>query len=330
MPAAARGLLFPLSLAYGWITRARVAAYQRGWLKQHRLKGPVISVGNLTVGGTGKTPMVLWLAERFLSAGKRVAILSRGYKGTAGSSDEVRMLKERLGERVVFGVGADRFQEGQRIEAQQSIDVFLLDDGFQHLQLARDIDVVMLDGSRPLEHEALLPIGTLREPVAAWQRADLLVVTRKRERLDLQGAETRPLFYAETRLLGFREIGQAGMAGCSSEIPVRPLLGFCGIGNPEGFYADLERWNVPLAGRVSFPDHHRYSDGDLAKLTREAARAGAQALVTTEKDEQNLPKGRDPLKLPVYVAVMQLALSAESAFSAALDRLLDRKRGAAA
>src|SRR5262249_42134015 len=154
--------------------------------------------------------MVLWLAEKFLGAGKRVAILSRGYKGQARSSDEIRMLKQRLGEQVVFGVGADRFQEGQRIEAERTIDVFLLDDGFQHLQLARDIAGVMLDGSRPLEQEPLLPAGTLREPVAACQRADLLVVTRKRAEPHLRAADAPPVFYAETRLLGFREIGQPG------------------------------------------------------------------------------------------------------------------------
>src|ERR1700756_3675036 len=129
-----RMLLWPVSLLYGAVVRVRVWMYQKGWLKQKRLKGTVISVGNLTLGGTGKTPMVIWLAEKFLGEGKRVAILSRGYRGSNGTSDEVELMKFRLQGRVAFGVGKDRFAEGQRLEAQEPIDIFLLDDGFQNLQ----------------------------------------------------------------------------------------------------------------------------------------------------------------------------------------------------
>src|SRR5690349_19072661 len=124
--------LWPFSLLYGLIVLARAWLYKAGWLKQKRLKATVISVGNLTVGGTGKTPMVIWLAEKFLSEGKRVAILSRGYRGSNGTSDEIELMKFRLQDRVAFGVGKDRFAEGRRIESQQPIDIFLLDDGFQH------------------------------------------------------------------------------------------------------------------------------------------------------------------------------------------------------
>src|SRR5881398_876289 len=132
-PRPVRILLYTLSILYGGIVRLRVLLYQKGWLKQKRLKGTVISVGNLTVGGTGKTPMVIWLAEKFLSDGKRVAILSRGYRGANGTSDEIELMKFRLRGRVLFGVCRDRFAEGHRLETQQAIDVFLLDDGFQHL-----------------------------------------------------------------------------------------------------------------------------------------------------------------------------------------------------
>src|SRR6266403_3077622 len=115
LPRALRILLWPLSKLYGLYVRLRRAFYARGWIKAKRLRAKVISVGNLTVGGTGKTPMVLWLAEKFLAEGKSVAILSRGYRGTGGTSDEVEMMKERLGDRVVFGVGPDRYKEGKRI-----------------------------------------------------------------------------------------------------------------------------------------------------------------------------------------------------------------------
>ena len=129
VPPLLRLILRPLSVVYGVIVRLRVWLYAQGWMKQKRLKGTVISVGNLTVGGTGKTPMVIWLAEKFLAEGKRVAILSRGYRGTNGTSDEIELMKFRLQGRVSFGVGKNRFAEGLRIESRQSVDVFLLDDG---------------------------------------------------------------------------------------------------------------------------------------------------------------------------------------------------------
>src|SRR3979490_863409 len=142
LPLPLRKLLWPLSLLYGAGVRARVWLYAHRWFKQKRLNATVISVGNLTVGGTGKTPMVIWLAEKFLAQGKRVAILSRGYRGRNGTSDEIELMKRRLQGRVAFGVGKDRFVEGRRMHLR-GIDIFLLDDGFQHRQLARDVDILM-------------------------------------------------------------------------------------------------------------------------------------------------------------------------------------------
>src|SRR5215475_10217072 len=133
LPLAIRVLLWPISLLYGVGARFRVFLYEKGVFRKRRLKTPVISVGNLTMGGTGKTPMVIYLAEKFLAEGKRVGILSRGYRGSGGTSDEVEMLRGRLGDRVLFGVGADRHKEGTKIESLDQVDVFLLDDGFQHL-----------------------------------------------------------------------------------------------------------------------------------------------------------------------------------------------------
>src|SRR2546423_5731132 len=163
---AARILLWPVSLVYGAIAYSRAWLYQHRVLPQRRLKGVVISVGNLTVGGTGKTPLVIWLAERFLAEGRRVAILSRGYRGVNGTSDEIRVMRDHLQGRVLFGVAKNRFAEGKRLEAQ-AVDIFLLDDGFQHLQLGRDGDIVLIDATRPLHDEFLLPAGRLREPTSA-------------------------------------------------------------------------------------------------------------------------------------------------------------------
>ena len=130
LPLPFRLLLWPFSVVYGVAARLHAWLYALGIYSVKRLNAPVVSVGNLTVGGTGKTPMVLWLAERFLAEGKRVGILSRGYRGSDGTSDEIEVLKGRLGDQVAFGVGPDRYVEGRRIESEQQIDVFLLDDGF--------------------------------------------------------------------------------------------------------------------------------------------------------------------------------------------------------
>src|SRR5437660_1243853 len=224
-----RILLWPLSWIYGIVARWRVYFYEKGLLKKKRLKAAVISVGNLTVGGTGKTPMVLYLAEKFLADGKRVGILSRGYRGSAGTSDEIELLKQKLGNRVKFGVGADRFTQGSKIEKEAPVDVFLLDDGFQHLQLARDADIVLWDDSKKMQKQWLLPAGTLREPISAIQRADILVVTRKVENRAIEAAEGRKnsVFCAQTKLIGFRKLGQKETPSAIDGINAGPFLAFC-------------------------------------------------------------------------------------------------------
>jgi tetraacyldisaccharide 4'-kinase len=330
-PLWLRVLLWPLSVLYGVYVRTRAWFYARGWLKQKRLHGKVISVGNLTVGGTGKTPMVLWLAEKFLVEGNRVAILSRGYRGTGGTSDEIELMKHRLQERVAFGVGKDRFAEGRRIEEQQPVDIFLLDDGFQHLSLARDLDIVMLDGSRKLKDQWLLPSGVLREPISACRRADILVVTRKTERPDIEAGDAHKysIFYAQTRLLGFRRHGSRSDLLYVSEIGHGPFLAFCGIGNPQAFFNDLSHWHVPVAGETIFRDHHCYTAVDLKRLEKAAQRAGAIAFVTTEKDAENLVQEKSTA-IPIFVAVIDFVIAAESEFLAALERKLQASRGAPA
>jgi tetraacyldisaccharide 4'-kinase len=331
LPRPLRMALYPLSVVYEKIVRARASLYKNGRLRSKRLNGIVISVGNLTVGGTGKTPMVLWLAEKFLSEGKTVAILSRGYHGSSGTSDEIELLRHRLGDRVQFGVGKNRFAEGSRLEMREPVDVFLLDDGFQNLQLARDLDILMLDGSVKLKEQWLLPAGMLREPVSACNRANILVVTRKTERPDVEACDSHKfsIFYAQTRLHGFRSAGEQEVPNYLSEIGPGPYFAFCGIGNPEAFRNDLKRWHVPLVGHRVFRDHHHYSKRDIWRLEEAAENAGATAFITTEKDEQNLRQA-ELFKRPVYVAVIDLVLSSESEFLAAIDRALLARQGVAA
>ena len=325
--------LWPLSLLYGIYVRLRALLYARSWLKQQRLKGVVISVGNLTVGGTGKTPMVIWLAEKLLAQGKRVAILSRGYRGADGTSDEVELMNLRLQNRVAFGVGKDRCASGQRIESQEPVDVFLLDDGFQHLQLARDLDILLVDASRPMGSEFLLPAGRLREPISAMSRADVLVFTRTETLPGTTEAIAKlreyPVFAAQTRLLGFRRLGGDLTLLAPEAIGAGPFLAFCGLGNPEAFFRDLVNWKFAVCGNMAFPDHHRYSASDVSRLQQAAQAAEARAFLTTEKDAQNL-KGLEFHDPPVYVSVIDFVIGPEADFLNILAKTVSAPRGAAA
>jgi tetraacyldisaccharide 4'-kinase len=330
--ALAQAVLWPLSLIYGAIVRARVAAYAKGRRKQKRLRAPVVSVGNLTVGGAGKTPMVLWLAERLIAQGQRIAILSRGYRGEHGTSDEVALLRGRLGKRATVAVGADRFASGSAVEARESVDIFLLDDGFQHLQLARDVDILLMDASHSLTGESLLPAGLLREPISAMARADVLIFTHAEAQPGIvnvvSNLQCYPVFSATTRLLGFRRIGQDDRQLIASEqIGSGPFFAFCGLGNPQQFFRDLQTWNIPVSGQKVFPDHHRYSATDAATLERAASRSNARGMITTEKDANNLV-GADLRAVPVFAAIIDIEVSREEDFLSLIETKIAQRCGA--
>jgi tetraacyldisaccharide 4'-kinase len=320
--AVARFVLWPFAMLYGTVVRFRVWFYETGIFKEQRLRKPVISVGNLTLGGTGKTPMVIWLAEKLLAEGKRVAILSRGYRGTGKTSDEIELMKFRLKGRVQFGVGKDRLVQGRRLE--DSVDVLLLDDGYQHLRLARDVNILLMDAVRPLGNERLLPAGRLREPVSAMDRADILIITRTGTSPDTEAAiaklESFPVFAAKTKLLGFRKLGgDAPLLSPEQMTAEGPFYVFCGIGNPAAFLLDLENWKLSIVGKEAFADHHQYSDGEIHELLDAARELEARALVTTEKDVQNMA-GVDPIEMPIYVAVIEMDFPNEPALLAAIHQ----------
>ncbi|MGB7438674.1 MAG: tetraacyldisaccharide 4'-kinase [Candidatus Acidiferrum sp.] len=326
LPPLVRLLLWPFALLYGAVTRWRASLYSHGIFKQHALNPPVISVGNLTVGGTGKTPMVIWLAERFLAEGKRVGILSRGYKGHSGTSDEIELMKSRLQHRPQFAVGPNRYQLGKKLES--SVDLFLLDDGFQHLQLARDVNILLIDAAQPLAKQTMLPTGRLREPISAIARADLLVFTRT-ETVPGTGAAVEkfneyPIFSAATHLLGFRCFRAGPELMPLDQLGRGPFYAFCGIGNPLAFFQDLKNWGVPLVSKCEFPDHHRYDQRDVAELESAARTRGAKALLTTEKDAQNLA-GCAFSELPLYIAVIDLVISKEAAFLGLIREKLEAR-----
>jgi tetraacyldisaccharide 4'-kinase len=306
-------LLWPLTLPYGAVLNLRARAYRGGLLRQKRLDGIVISVGNLTTGGTGKTPMVLWIAERLLTEGKRVGILTRGYRGktaetqlqpaetavsepattvgNASSSDEVQLLMGRLGERVAFGVGADRFARGTEL-AKKGVEWFVLDDGFQHLQLTRDVNIVLIDATNPFGGGYLLPAGRLREPRTALARADIIVITRSDYTPALEATIRRytaaPVFHARAQLDSISSVDLDRASESPTNLKNEKLFAFCGIGNGPAFVNDLRDWGYSIAGSKFFPDHHRYSQQDANAIEAAARGAGATTLICTEKDKYNL------------------------------------------
>jgi tetraacyldisaccharide 4'-kinase len=310
-------LLWPLSLPYGAAAHLRARAYRTGILRQRQLDGIVISVGNLTTGGTGKTPMVLWIAQRLLAEGKSTGILTRGYRAEPGAtSDEVRLLQARLGDRVVFGVGADRFARGQEL-TKRGVEWFVLDDGFQHMQLARDVDIVLVDATYPFGGGHLLPAGRLREPQSALSRADIIVITRSDHAPAVEAAVRRhsdaPIFYARAHLEYIQEfLGESSGTEYAEAYP-RKWFAFSGIGNPAAFRADLREWGLDIAGYKVFPDHHRYTAQDVKAIEDEAGIAGANAIICTEKDSFNL-SGVPLPAMDLYWGCISLQIAREQEF----------------
>ncbi len=283
----------------------------------------VISVGNLTTGGTGKTPMVLRIAEHLLTEGKSPGILTRGYRGESGSSgpsgttgDEVRLLQARLGPRVEFGVGADRFAQGRELAAR-GVDWFVLDDGFQHLQLARDVNVLLIDATNPFGGGHLLPAGRLREPLSALSRADVVVITRSDHAPAVEAAVRRdsdaPIFYAAPHLESVRVFRGEYPGEERTDAHSHKFFAFSGIGNPAVFPVDLREWGLDTLGYKIFPDHHKYSASDMKEIAVEAAAAGADALMCTEKDIFNLT-GVRLAALDLYYCRIVLHIANESEF----------------
>jgi tetraacyldisaccharide 4'-kinase len=327
-------LLWPLTLPFGAAARLRARAYQTGLLRQRRLGGFVISVGNLTVGGTGKTPMVLWLAERLIGEGKRPGILTRGYRGQpsdgARMSDESQLLEARLGDRVAMGVGADRWARGQQLSAR-GIQWFLLDDGFQHLELARDVDLVLIDATSPFGGGHLLPAGRLREPQSALARADIIAITRSAHAPAVEAVIRResnsPIFYAQMRLEAVHTWRGEYPGREDRNARARRFFAFCAIGNPTAFLADLRREGFDIVGHRFFRDHHRYNEQNARSLEAAADQAGANALVCTEKDVFNLAGIAWP-SMPVCYCRSSLEVDREDAFWHAIKAKAEFRLGA--
>jgi tetraacyldisaccharide 4'-kinase len=279
-----------------WPYRAAVGlrnlAYQQRWLTVHSAPAPVISVGNLTVGGTGKTPCVEYIARFYRQLEYRVAILSRGYGGGSGPNDEALVLEENLPD-VPHLQGADRVQLAQTAVHELHSEVLVLDDGFQHRRLARDLDVVLVDASAPWGHGYLLPRGLLREPLASLRRAHVVLLTRCDQVSASQRGQLRQRIEQQAPTVVILEARHRPIELINSDGDVMPLEvlreqrvgAFCGLGNPEAFRRSLLEQGARVDLWRTYPDHHAYSRADVDEL-RDWARQlpPEELLVTTQKD----------------------------------------------
>jgi tetraacyldisaccharide 4'-kinase len=292
LPTLQRLGLWTLSFPYGLGVRLRNAAFDRGWRPIEAAGVPVVSVGNLTTGGTGKTPCVEWIARFFRERGRRVAILSRGYGAPTGMNDEALVLEQNLPD-VPHLQGADRAALARIAVEELESEVLILDDGFQHRRLRRDLDVVLIDATNPWGHGHLLPRGLLREPISGLKRAHIVVFTRcdlvseetlaELRRRVQQTAPHAPIVESTHRPAAWRNA--AGIEQAVEAMRGRPVAAFCGIGNHDGFRQTLGQLGLEVTAWRTFPDHHAYSRHDVDDLRRWARQQPPDAaLVTTQKD----------------------------------------------
>ena len=326
----------PLSPLYSCLMANRSRLYRNGFFRQEKLAVPVISVGNLVLGGTGKTPLVLYIAEFLRAKNKKPAILSRGYKGTASGTinvvsdgktilldagsagDEPRLLAEKLPGTPII-IGKKRSVTGRFALDSFDIDHLILDDGFQHLAIKRDLDLVLFNAEKLLGNGRVLPGGELREPLSALTRADAFILTgsvasqnaKVKEFLGLLNSmfPDKPVFSGSYMIeesmirISAGKVDSLGLADGRK----MPLYGFCGIARPASFYNTLQKAGLQIAGFQTFRDHHIYSAEDITELCRNGKTAGARALVTTEKD---LVKVRDlfPQDFPLLTLPVRLLM----------------------
>jgi tetraacyldisaccharide 4'-kinase len=291
-----RTALLAAALCYGAVVGMRNLLYGLGVLKAHRARGAVISIGNITVGGTGKTPLVIWVCKLLRERHIPCAVLTRGYKASGEAlSDEPAILAESLGD-VGVVVNPDRVAGAADAVKRLGARVMVMDDGFQHRRLARDLDVVTVDATLPFGYGKMLPAGLLREPIRSLRRANAVVITRsdqvsEAELGELEGVLRR----ANPRLVTARTVHKVSCLKAldEAETPIEKLKGkrvyaFCGIGNPEGFVRTLEGLGAEVVGRRFFDDHHRYTDPEIREIEQEGAELKSDLILTTQKDRTKL------------------------------------------
>lgn len=341
-------ILWGCSLLYGCVVQGRFKLYQSGLLKSLSLSCPVISIGNITTGGTGKTPTVIEVTEILRRYGKRVTILTRGYRRETSKINAVvqadtdvrdvgdeplfmiqrfqRGRKPALPEVSVI-VGSQRFRSGQLALERFPPDVFLLDDGFQHIQLARTFDLVLIDATNPFGGNHLLPAGLLREPLHHLRRAHAFIITRSDEVADIELicqqlhaiSSNVPIFTGIHEYDGIRKIATDEYIS-HGILNTQRLLAVSGLGNPESFHRLLKKCALHLAQTLDFPDHHWYTKQDAVTIRQVLIEQNIDAVITTEKDETKLSQYSHTLGVPCYVMTIRLHIQPEKEFE---KRLLD-------
>ncbi len=328
-------LLGLLSLIYGAAVSLRSLLYRAGILRSRRLKARVVSIGNLTVGGTGKTPAVLLAAATLKKHGTSIAILSRGYGGKGSGQDVTTLLDDRevpsaqecgdepwmmhqtlMGQGIPILVAKNRSQAGELAVTFYHSEVIILDDGFQHLKLDRDLDIVLVNALQPFGDGHLLPLGFLREPRRALHRAGLIVLTHSdrahKSRLESIEAEIKeinpraPIVHASHKADFLMDL-KTGKKSPPAELAGRKIVSFCGIAEPESFEASLLELDAKIAQKWRYPDHHPYAPREIKSLQH--IRDG-MPVVTTLKDFTRFPPGwADALDGEVYALGIKLHLS---------------------
>ncbi len=329
----------PFSWIYARITDIRNALYEKDVFRSYSFGAPTISTGNITVGGTGKTPLVAFVAEILIERGEKVCILTRGYgrenpkarvvvsdgekvladARTAG--DEPFELAQKFGGKAIIIADRDRVAAAKWAKETFGATVFVLDDGFQHRRAKRDLDIVLLDATNPFGNSKTLPFGRLREPLENLKRADLIIITRANLVDQLQISELKsqitnlnpnaPIFTAENKISNLIELKDSAkqLAAWNPELETRKVLAFCALGNPRNFFELLRRENYKLTATRAFPDHHRYTQKDVKKLQTEARQTGAGVFLTTVKDAVKLAELK--FEIPFFVVESRLIFNDE-------------------
>lgn len=330
-------LLAPFALFYSMVLSIRALLYQAGVLRIHRLPCPVISIGNITVGGTGKTPVTVLVAKELQRRGCRVAVLSRGYGGSlegqvAVVSDGCSLLlgPEQAGDEpcllaksvpgLIVVIGSDRYKAGLLALDRFKVDVFLLDDGFQHIRLYRDLNILLLDANRPFGNNWTLPLGLLREPRTALKRANLTLFTRCRGQMDTLPVLAMPVSRSYHRLVSFQLLA-TGMMVTLEQLQRGRVVAFAGIAEPAAFFEALLQIGVEPVATLNLPDHEPYQAAGLEKIQQLVSSADPEWLVTTEKDGVKLEGGQHAWAPLLVTARLEVQLEDQELLARSLDKL---------
>jgi tetraacyldisaccharide 4'-kinase len=298
LAACLRGVLHPVSYAYGFVVRVRNALFDSGLKKSYAVPVKVISIGNLTTGGTGKTPVVAEIANRLTKQGVKTGLLSRGYRSLSTGENDEKMVLDRLCPGISHWQNPDRVAGALQAKAEDpELKALVLDDAFQHRRIQRDLDLVLIDATNPWGYGYQLPRGLLRESKAALKRADLIVVTRadlvEADELSTLKQQIKNIV-PEVPLVISRFVASGWLTLDGRELPLEditssPLTACCGIGNPENFRNTLTAVNCFVKSFLAFPDHHHYDENDIKALGGVLKQDQTDTLVMTLKDLVKFP-----------------------------------------